>query len=108
MQAVRQGPSSAVTLKEDILRAGAGAADAAAVPEDADIQTGTIVRFDFSEDAESDDLGALKFGTVREAFGGKNAGCRFTQYFTVSTVCHCNMARVKHLRTCCLVHVSSG
>eukprot|EP00891_Asterochloris_glomerata_P007077 jgi/Astpho2/7077/Aster-01913 len=63
--------------------AGAGAAEAAAAPEDADIQTGTIVRFDFSEDAESEDLGAVKFGTVRDAFGGKNAGCRFTQYFTV-------------------------
>lgn len=84
MQTSRQGQSSAPTLKKDGFPAGAGAAEAAAAPEDADIQTGTIVRFDFSEDAESEDLGALKFGTVREAFGGKNAGCRFTQYFTVS------------------------
>ena len=81
--------------------AGTGAAEGAAA--DADMQTGTIVRFDFSEEAESEDLGALKFGTVREAFGGKNAGCRFTQYFTVSTIRHCQMARVKVCKpaTCC-------
>ena len=94
VQAVGQGLSPAVTLEKDVSPAGAGAAEAAAAPEDADIQTGTIVRFDFSEDAESEALGALKFGTVREAFGGKNAGCRFTQYFTVSAIGHCQVARV--------------
>ena len=94
MQAVRQRPSSAVTFMKDVLPAGAGAAEAAAAPEDADIQTGTIVRFEFSEDAESEALGALKFGTVREAFGGKTAGCKFTQYFTVSSICPCQMAMV--------------
>ena len=87
MQTFRQGQLYALTLNKDVFPAGTGVAEAVAAPEDADMQTGTIVRFDFTEQAESEDLGALKFGTVREAFGGKNAGCRFTQYFTVSIIC---------------------